>query len=68
MVWNVQRWDGEQLFTMKSEVKSKVVDRPILFKVLTKRIAKDDDPRFQNFRVSFQKFHALFSTRLSQLG
>jgi transposase len=24
--------------------------------------------QFQNFRVNFHKFHALFSTRLSQLG
>jgi hypothetical protein len=24
--------------------------------------------QFQNFSVNFQKFHALFSTRLSQLG
>jgi hypothetical protein len=38
----------------------------ILFKVLTKKLEKDGDSQFQNFRVNFHKFHAVFPTRLSQ--
>jgi hypothetical protein len=38
----------------------------ILFKMLTKKFLKDGDSQFQNFRVNFHKFHALFCTRLSQ--
>jgi hypothetical protein len=40
----------------------------ILLKVLTKKFVKDGASQFQNFRVNFHKFHALFSTRLSQVG
>jgi hypothetical protein len=29
---------------------------------------KDGASQFQNFRVNFHRFHALFFTRLSQLG
>jgi hypothetical protein len=32
------------------------------------KLVKDGVSQFQNLRVNFQKFHALFSTRLSQLG
>jgi hypothetical protein len=38
----------------------------ILFKMLTKKFVKDSASQFQNFRVNFHTFHALFSTRLSQ--
>jgi hypothetical protein len=38
-----------------------------LFKVLTKKTVKDDAPQFQNLHVNFHNFHALLSTRLSQL-
>jgi hypothetical protein len=31
-----------------------------------KKFTKDGVSQFQNFRVDFHKFHALFSTRLSQ--
>jgi hypothetical protein len=40
----------------------------ILFKVLIKKFVKDGASQFQNVRVNFHKFHALFPTRLSQLG
>jgi hypothetical protein len=33
-----------------------------------KQSVKDGVSQFQNFRVNFHKFHALFSARLSQLG
>jgi hypothetical protein len=33
-----------------------------------KKNAKDGVSEFQNFRVNFHKFDALFSTRLSELG
>jgi hypothetical protein len=32
------------------------------------KFVKDGASQFHNFRVNFHKFHALFSTRLSQLG
>jgi hypothetical protein len=38
-----------------------------IFKLLTKKFVKDGASQFQNFRANFHK-HALFSTRLSQLG
>jgi hypothetical protein len=40
----------------------------ILFEVLTKKFVKESASQFQNFHVNFQKFHALFSMRLLQLG
>jgi hypothetical protein len=40
----------------------------ILFKVLTKKFVKDRDSQFHNIRVNFHKIHALFSTRVLQLG
>jgi hypothetical protein len=42
----------------------------ILFEVLAqkKKIVKEGASQFQDFRVNFHKFHALFFTRLSQLG
>jgi hypothetical protein len=44
-------------------------DRPTeVLKVLTKKFVKDGASQFQNLLVNFHKFHALFSTRLSQLG
>jgi hypothetical protein len=52
---------------MKSKVVGHVV-RMLLFKVLTKKIVKNGGSQFQNFHVNFQKFHALFITRLSHLG
>jgi hypothetical protein len=38
----------------------------ILNKVLIKKIVKDGSSQFQNFRMTFHNFHALFSTKLSQ--
>jgi hypothetical protein len=32
------------------------------------KFVKDGASQFQNFRVNFNKIHALFSTRLPQLG
>jgi hypothetical protein len=40
----------------------------ILFKELTKKFSKGGASQFQNFRVNFLAFHALFSMRLSQIG
>jgi hypothetical protein len=40
----------------------------ILFKVLTKKFVKDGASQFQNFRVNFHRFCALFCAVLSQLG
>jgi hypothetical protein len=40
----------------------------ILFNVLNKEFVKDGSSQFQNYLVSFHKFHSLFSTRLWQLG
>jgi hypothetical protein len=37
-----------------------------LVQSVDKKFAKDGVSQFQNFRVDFHKFHALFSTRLSQ--
>jgi hypothetical protein len=61
---------GEQMFMTTSEVVSRsfVVIDDLLFKMLTKQFVKDGASEFQNFRVNFHKFHALFSTILSQLG
>jgi hypothetical protein len=53
---------GEQMFMMNSKVVRHLQSVMSLFKV------KDGASQFQNFRVNFHKFHALFSTRLSQLG
>jgi hypothetical protein len=55
------------MFTMHSEVVDHLQWGMILFKMLTKIFVKDGDSQFQNVRVIFHKFHALFSTRLSQL-
>jgi hypothetical protein len=38
------------------------------FKSVDQKYVKDGASQFQNFRLNFHKFHALFSTRLSQLG
>jgi hypothetical protein len=40
----------------------------ILLRVLTNNFVRDGASHFQNFRVNFHKFQALFFTRLSQLG
>jgi hypothetical protein len=37
-------------------------------KMLINKSVKDGDSQFQNLRVNFHKFQALFSTTLSQLG
>jgi hypothetical protein len=60
---------GEKMFTIKSEVvgRPSVVSEDLVQNV-TKKFVKDGALQFQNFRVNFHKFHALFSTRLSQLG
>jgi hypothetical protein len=61
--WYTMFKDGqtnEQTFMMKSEV--------VMFKMLTKIFVKDGASQFENFYMNFLKFHALFSTRLSQLG
>jgi hypothetical protein len=50
----------------KDTMKSEVVGRPPV--VFTRKCVKDGASQFQNFRVNFHKFHALFSMRLSQLG
>jgi hypothetical protein len=62
---------GEQIFTMKKEL----VDRPSVMTdglvqsaELTKKYVKDIASKYQKFRVNFHRFHALFSTKLSQLG
>jgi hypothetical protein len=52
--------------------KSEVVGRPSvvsydLVQSVDKKFVKDGASQFQNFRVNFHKFHALFSTRLSQV-
>jgi hypothetical protein len=39
-----------------------------LFKVLTKKLVKDGASKLQNFRMNLHKFHALFSTVISQLN
>jgi hypothetical protein len=39
-----------------------------LVQVLTKKFPKDGTSQFQNFRVNFDTFHTLFSTRLSWIG
>jgi hypothetical protein len=39
----------------------------ILFKVLNKKFVKDGASQFQNFHVNSHKFHAIFSTRFSQV-
>jgi hypothetical protein len=39
-----------------------------LDQLLAEKIMKDSASQFQVFRVNFYKSHALFSTRLSQLG
>jgi hypothetical protein len=40
----------------------------ILFRVLTKKLVKAGASQFQNLRVDFLEFHALFSVRLLQFG
>jgi gamma-glutamylcysteine synthetase len=40
----------------------------IFFNALTKKLVNDGASQFQKFRVNFHTFHALFSTRLSQIG
>jgi hypothetical protein len=54
---------------MKSEVvgRSTVVSDDLVQSV-DQISAKDGASQFQNFHVNFHKFHALFSTRLLQLG
>jgi hypothetical protein len=39
-----------------------------LFQNADQKFVKDGASQFQSFRVNFHKCHALFSTRLSQLG
>jgi hypothetical protein len=57
---------GEQMFTMKSEVvgRSSVVSDDLVQNV-DQKLVKDGSPQFQNIRVNFHKFQALFSARLS---
>jgi hypothetical protein len=60
---------GEQMSTMEAEV----VGRPSvvsndLVRSVDQKFVKDGASQFQSFQVNFDKFHALFSTRLSQLG
>jgi hypothetical protein len=65
----VQRWATEQMFTMKSEVVSQPSEVSYnLVQSVDQKCMKDGISQFQNFHVNFHKFHALFSTRLSQLG
>jgi hypothetical protein len=54
---------------MKSEVVGwpSVVSDNIVQSVEQKS-EKDSASQFQNFHVNFHKFHALFSTRLSEFG
>jgi hypothetical protein len=59
---------GQKMVMMKSEVVGHLHSVMISFKVLTKKFMKDGSSQLQNFRVNFHKYHALFSTRLSQLG
>jgi hypothetical protein len=54
-------------------MKSEVVGRPsvvsdVVQSVHQKKVFKDGDSQLQNFYVNFRKFHALFSSRLSQAG
>jgi hypothetical protein len=56
------------MFTMKSEVVGHLYWVLILLRVLPKTIVKDGASKFQTFLMNFRKFHALFSTGLSQLG
>jgi hypothetical protein len=39
-----------------------------LVRSVDQEFVKDGASQFQSFQVNFDKFHALFSTRLSQLG
>jgi transposase len=39
-----------------------------LVQTVAKQFVKDGASQFQNFCVNFRTFHALFSTRLSQIG
>jgi hypothetical protein len=55
------------MFMMKTEMVSHLYWVMILFKVFTKKFVKDGASQFLNFHVNYHKFHALFSTRLSQL-
>jgi hypothetical protein len=60
---------GEQMFTMKSEVVGQAsVVSDDLVQTVDLKFVKDGTLQFQNFRVDFNQFHALFSMRLSQLG
>jgi hypothetical protein len=70
MMYNVQRWAGEQMFTVKSEVvgRPSVVSGDPFQSVDQKSCGRRGLHKFQNFRVNFHKIHALFSTRFSQLG
>jgi hypothetical protein len=60
---------GEQMLTMKSKVvgKQPVVSDDLVQSV-DQKFVKDGVSQFQNFLVNFYNFHALSSTRLSQLG
>jgi hypothetical protein len=59
---------GEQMLTMKNKMVGHLQRVIILFSAVSKKSVKDGVSQFQNFRVNFHKFHALISTRLSQLG
>jgi hypothetical protein len=49
-------------------MKKEVVSWPSAMSDDLKKFMKGDASQFQTYRVNFHKFHALFSTRLSQLG
>jgi hypothetical protein len=59
---------GEQIFTMKSKSGGPSVVSDDFVQNVDIKFVTDGASQFQNFRVNFHKFHALLSTRLSQLG
>jgi hypothetical protein len=67
MVYNVQRWAGERKMESPVVVWLSVVS-DVLVQCVEKKIVKEGTSQFQNLCVNFVKLHALFSTRLSQLG
>jgi hypothetical protein len=59
MVWNVH---------CKEQSGWPSVVNDDLIQSVYQKLVKDGASKFQNSRVNFHKFHALFSIRLSQLG
>jgi hypothetical protein len=60
---------GEQMFMKKSEVVGQsVVSDDLVQSVGQNIFLKDGASQLQKFHVNFHRFHALYCTRLSQLG